>query len=771
MRQIILFFALLLPVCAFSQLKESFEGPPVNSANSWQGDLDKFKISDDGFLQLDSRPIRDKAFLYLEGSRFCENEWTFRIRSDYKGTTSNYMNIYVWSKKPNLSNPELAYLVRIGYSNNNIAFCCQTENQKPQILQQTQYPLGDSCRLDIKVCLDEAGKLTLFTKSWEESLYKEEFSVKVETSREPGYFMLAFYYSSAHNTDKFFDDLFISRTAFAGENPDDPQPDTTPLRLCRLEQTNEKELIVAFTKKVVPDFVFFRLTELGEADEEYCSDENTSFKLVWQQPRKKGNSYTLAYSGIYDEAGNECEGDTTFISRSGNSGQTEIYPIRINEILADPKGIKSLPETEYIELSNLSGIPQSLKGCIFIYDKTTVPLGPFMIPAGGYAVLYKEGRSISVDEAGIAVPIAKFPSQLANAGGKCLQLKSPDGILIDSISYTKARPGISWERTGQGWTLSADPRGGTPGSENSVKNDTPDSPDYPDEPDIPIPPVIPDLIQVLPGEFVLNELLPDPFEGGSEYIELYNRSNRPLPLSGLGFALRKTDGTLRTRYPLAEVQESILPGEYAVFTKSKEGVSSFYLLSNPKTLFEIAKLPILANTSSTLVLYRATDGMVIDEITYSSKWHASSIKNQKGVALERIDPDSPTQNPSNWTSASATSGYGTPGYRNSQYRSPSQGDATGIEIPVWQPDSEQYLIRYLLDQPGYACRIFIYDLSGRRVAEISNHELLGTEGEMLWNGQSTGGTRVKTGVYIFYAELYHSVSGKERRYKKAFLVR
>lgn len=768
MRRIILFFVLLLPVCAFSQLKESFDGSSVNSTHSWQGDLDKFKITDDGFLQLHARPIRDKAFLSLEGSRFYDNEWKFRIRSDYKGTTSNYMNIYLWSRQASVSDPGSAYLVRIGYSNNNIAFCSQTGSQKPQVMEQTRQPLGDFCRLDVKVCLDGTGTLTLFTKSWEETLYKEEFSVKVQTCPDAGYFMLAFYYSSEHNTDKFFDDLVISRTASAEDTPPEPQPDPLPLRLGGLEQTSEKELVVTFTKKVAPDFVFFRLTELGEADEEYCSDDNTSFKLVWEKPRRKGESYTLAYSGIYDEAGHECKGDTTFISRSGVSPSTENYPFRINEILADPKGVKSLPETEYVELFNESALPHPLDGCVFIYDKTTVPLGAVSIPAYGYAVLYREGRTVSVDETGIAIPLAKFPAQLANAGGKCLQLKSPDGYLIDSITYTKAKPGISWERAAQGWRLSTDPRGGTPGSKNSQEGGTPDPPD---DPDIPLPPVVPDPVQVLPGEFVFNELLPNPFEGGSEYIELYNRSNRPLPLSGLGVALRKTDGTLRTRYPLAAIQEPVVPGGYVAVAKSKEGVSSFYLLSNPDALFEVAKLPILANTSSTLVLYREADGTVIDEIAYSSKWHASSIKEEKGVALERIDPDGPTQDASNWTSASATSGYGTPGYRNSQYGTSSPGGSTGIEAPVWQPEANEYVIRYLLDLPGYACRIFIYDTSGRRMVEISNHELLGTEGEIRWNGRAADGNLLRTGVYIFYAELYQATNGKVRKYKKAFLVR
>lgn len=72
---------------------------------------------------------------------------------------------------------------------------------------------------------------------------------------------------------------------------------------------------------------------------------------------------------------------------------------------------------------------------------------------------------------------------------------------------------------------------------------------------------------------------------------------------------------------------------------------------------------------------------MIDEIRYSSKWHAPSVKNEKGIALERINPDRDTQDEMNWTSASATAGYGTPGYRNSQYGKQDEGEVTGIELP------------------------------------------------------------------------------------------
>lgn len=83
------------------------------------------------------------------------------------------------------------------------------------------------------------------------------------------------------------------------------------------------------------------------------------------------------------------------------------------------------------------------------------------------------------------------------------------------------------------------------------------------------------------------------------------------------------------------------------------------------------------------------------------------------------------------------------------------GDATGIEPPVWIEESGSYTVSYLLDRPGYSCRAFVFNTSGLRVADISNHELLGISGKITWSGVANNGSPLQTGVYIFYAEIYH----------------
>lgn len=233
---------------------------------------------------------------------------------------------------------------------------------------------------------------------------------------------------------------------------------------------------------------------------------------------------------------------------------------------------------------------------------------------------------------------------------------------------------------------------------------------------------------------------------------------------------------MNTRYPLSSVTSVIESDGYVLLTKNLSGVTDFYTILSPSSLFEVPKLPILANTSSTLVLFRTKDEVVIDEVSYSSKWHASSVKDQKGIALERIDPEAETQSAANWTSASATAGYGTPGYQNSQsgISSPDDPDSpdepTGIEVPQWDESSGHYTISYYLDQPGYSCRVFIFNLAGIRVAEIANHELLGMKGQLTWDGYVLSGKQLQTGIYIFYAELYHT-TGTVKRYKHIFPAR
>jgi hypothetical protein len=344
------------------------------------------------------------------------------------------------------------------------------------------------------------------------------------------------------------------------------------------------------------------------------------------------------------------------------------------------------------------------------------------------------------------LPVATFPASLANTG-TTLQIFNSKGDIVDVVTYASAKAAKSWERVGDEWYLSIDPKGGTPGAVNSLEDDQ--------------------KLEVTEKELVFNEILPDPFAGGSEYIELYNRSQRTLYVSGLAIVTRKSDGTLNMRYPLSAITDSVLPGGYIVLSTSKEGVLNFYATPAPEAIYEI-RIPILNNVGSSLVLLHIRNEAIIDEVSYLSKWHSSAIKYTiGGASLERIDPDAETQDPDNWLSATSFFGYGTPGYKNSQFGHPSA--KVSLSSPEYLSSTQTYRLTYKTDQTDYRCRIQVFNIEGIRVGEIINNLLLGVEGEIYWDGCDLKGNRLRTGIFILLADLYHP-SGKLKTFKKAFVV-
>lgn len=762
MKHLLLLLLYFLPLSAYPQLIESFSESDITASYPWEGMLERFKVNEAGELQLNALEGNSKAHFFIASTRLFDNEWLCKVGSGHQGTSRNYINIYLWCRQPDMENPGEAVFVRLGYTNKSVALCYQLGNLKPRVLIEGRVLFGAASEVAIRVTTDANGVCSVYSKAFSDADYHNEGSVQLPIADASGHFMIGMSYSATHSRDKYVDDIYIKRYIPVGEDEGEKK---VP-KIIQMGQTNETTLLVWFDQPVSAENASFVLSSIGEVAEVAVTDNGMVLQLIWDTPMIKGVNYRLTYTDLCDKAGSFHTGTYSFTATFDNEEDPEkddppapdTYgqgDILIWEVMADPKGITALPKTEYVELFNTTTKNIPLRGWSFYYGNQATVLADLILPANGYVVLYREGRDIRIDQDGIGMPLAKFPSQLANAG-KALWLADASGNMIDQTEYGQARPGVSWERSNKGWYLSTNNRGGTPGSVNS-------SPDIEPEPK-PEPEVSP----VEPQEIVFNELLPDPFTGGSEYIELYNRSEKELPIDGLSIAVRKMDGSLSTHYPLQSLDDVLEPEGYVVVTREKEGVTSFYTVSSATRIREV-KMPVLANTSSTLVLFRTTDGMVVDEMSYIAQWHDPKVKDRKGVALERIDPDKPTQEASNWTSATTTAGYGTPGSRNSQYKATDPDHPTGIEAPVYDPRTGEYTIPYAFDGSEHSLNIRVYDLSGRQVAVIANNEPVGMSGRLTWNGTGSNGSRLMPGVYIVYIEACHP-GGQVKKGKKVFLV-
>jgi hypothetical protein len=181
------------------------------------------------------------------------------------------------------------------------------------------------------------------------------------------------------------------------------------------------------------------------------------------------------------------------------------------------------------------------------------------------------------------------------------------------------------------------------------------------------------------------------------------------------------------------------------------------------------------NIDGDIVVLIDTGYTSIDRVVYSADWHFPLLDDTKGVSLERIDTERPTQEATNWHSAAETVGFATPTKQNSQY-SPSTADdgAVNLSNTIFSPDNDGIedvvTINYTFDQPGYIANIAIYDSRGRLIRRLASNTLLGTEqGSFSWDGIQDDRSLALSGVYVIYVEVFNT-SGTVKRCKKACVL-
>jgi hypothetical protein len=260
------------------------------------------------------------------------------------------------------------------------------------------------------------------------------------------------------------------------------------------------------------------------------------------------------------------------------------------------------------------------------------------------------------------------------------------------------------------------------------------------------------------GDIIFNEILFNPPPFGFDYLELYNRSPKIISCSELFLAGKEAGGALKDPVALVKEDRAFFPGDYLLLTENPEWVINSYPLASGSDCIPITAMPSLPDDQGMVVLLNAS-GEILDELDYDHHWHSPLLANEQGVSLERIRTDLPGSLASNWTSASAESGYGTPGYKNSESSTDSlQATLISVEPKIFSPDADGYqdfcFINYHLPAAGFIGSVSIYDLTGRLVRKLANNILWGIDGSFRWDGLDDGQNLLPTGHYVIYTELF-----------------
>ncbi|OZC02190.1 lamin tail domain-containing protein [Rubricoccus marinus] len=211
------------------------------------------------------------------------------------------------------------------------------------------------------------------------------------------------------------------------------------------------------------------------ASAEVLDDDASVVRLTLAQPLAPLQSYTLTASGVQDRAGNAlASGSVTFGFGEGAAavpGDLVINEFLYDEPTADNPG-------EFVELFNRTDKTFDLSDFTLndaVGDDEPVTDAQVLVLPGDYAVIVEDGALFQALFPGVAF-VEQSPWSALNNSGDAIVLKY-QGVTVDSLTYTPSWGGedASLERkdpagpssVAVNWATTTDPRGGTPGAQNS----------------------------------------------------------------------------------------------------------------------------------------------------------------------------------------------------------------------------------------------------------------------------------------------------------------
>lgn len=259
------------------------------------------------------------------------------------------------------------------------------------------------------------------------------------------------------------------------------------------------------------------------------------------------------------------------------------------------------------------------------------------------------------------------------------------------------------------------------------------------------------------GDLVLNEILFDVSADESEFIEIFNMSDKWISAKSLSIATRKANGNLNFITPFSvDMNDAIPPHTYVVISRNVENVCSKYDCVEDAISFDLPKMPILSNSGANVVLLDRKDN-VLDEFVYDPKMHSQFSYVDKNRSLERVSFDG-----TDWASASDECGGATPGKMNSASMSKMNSVACTQDFITY--DFPEIVVEYSFDMANYKGSLICFDRYGKKICTIFEYQLLDRAGEYRWDGTDENGSQLSTGIYVLLFEAVEE-SGKRVREK------
>ena len=494
MKKVILLVC-LMPSLAYGQVVENFEPGNLNnwiqsSDDRWKADTSEsitgrfslHHIFDNTDAGTDQAGIPLNTLHPDEGAV----RWSFTVRHGYDPSSSNNWAVLLMSD----TGPET--MITGGKSNGyviGVNLSGYDDTLRLSKIMGNEIITVVSCRINwqTRIGAEDAVRIIVERTTegiWTVSVYTlDGITINSAEGRDKElfpceWFGVCFKYSSSRDRLFWFDDLTIDGIFYE---------DTDVPAIIGCETAGRNALKIALDDQPSDDFMLpenFRLDPDGISAISVIRESALTFIIEFVEEFINKSECSLRIVKLCDRNGN-CTDDFRL---SFTPSWAETGDVIISEIMADPEPEVSLPDKEYLEITNRTGFTFNLNRwkltagdqCYQFPDKVIMPFESLIVCSAQDTSTFKRY--------GGCIALKQFPVLTDN--GKILLLSESYGQLIHGVEYSsewycdelKSDGGWSLEMIDTGypfyaegnWSASESRYGGTPGTKNSVGGLNPD---------------------------------------------------------------------------------------------------------------------------------------------------------------------------------------------------------------------------------------------------------------------------------------------------------
>ncbi len=470
---LLLWFPLLLQ----AQVFDDFEDGDFSQNPQWTGTDTTFIVNENKQLQLNASTA-GLSWLSTPNTLIGETEWRFFIKMSFSPSSNNNGRFYLVSDQQDVSQSVNGYFLQFGEagSSDAIELFRQDGGSFVSVCRGAEGLIASSFAMGIKVIREETGDWHVFADPAGGENYVPQGEGFDNTYTSTAFIGVYAKYTVSNSTKFYFDNIY------AGDIIVDNDP---PVLLSVLAETDSTLMLVfneALEAESAGNTNNYTVDQGIENPVNAALDEGNPVQVVLHFSGKfeNGQNYTISVSGVRDLAGNVMlpqQMDFSWFAASPSD-------VVINEIMADPSPQVGLPNYEYIELFNQTDVTVSMDNWVLTIGSGDKLFGHVSIAPNGYLIVAKEDAEQDLSAYG---PFYGFSSFSLTNSGQILELRNDRGDLISAVTYSdnwykdpdKEDGGWSLEQInpenicsgGDNWQAAEEPKGGTPGTQNSVYSD------------------------------------------------------------------------------------------------------------------------------------------------------------------------------------------------------------------------------------------------------------------------------------------------------------